>query len=39
LSLVFTWQGTTNYLVLWEGYPKEKASWEKAEDLTVAAVK
>ena len=32
-------QGRDEYLVLWEGYPKEDASWEPGENLTEAAVK
>jgi len=27
------------YLVLWEGYPKEDASWQPGINLTEAAVK
>ena len=27
------------YLVLWEGFPKEDASWVEEKDLTEAAVK
>jgi len=32
-------QGTTEYLVLWSGYPKEAATWEALEDITNPAVR
>ena len=32
-------QETTEYLVLWSGYPKEAATWEAVKDITDPAVR
>ena len=31
-------QGNSEYLILWEGYSKEEASWISAENITSAAI-
>ena len=31
-------QGKREYLILWEGYSKEEASWISAENVTLAAI-
>ena len=32
-------QKRVEYLVLWEGYPKEEATWVAKEDITSAALR
>ena len=36
---LFTLQGTTQYLVLWEGYRRDEASWVVEEEITEAAIR
>ena len=31
--------GKNDYLVLWDGYPKEEASWVSAVNITSAAIR
>ena len=35
----FCLQAVTEYLVLWEGYPVEDASWVAEHDITACAIR
>jgi len=34
----FVLQACSEYLVLWEGYPKEEASWVNKQNISQAAL-
>ena len=36
---MFSLQGKTQYLVLWEDYSKEEASWVVEDNITDAAIR
>ena len=39
MNTLIVGQGKDEYLILWQGYQKEEASWVAAEDVTSAAIR